>query len=285
MLFGDWSSSTDFTKRKIMVDYAFGFIADNIWVICFLSAGLYNLYLRKEYRPIIHLSLVLAATYSLTKIFYSQVVVPQDNIVEVYYLYWAGASVFIAATIAIDHQIKNYAFHWPAKLAITLLLVEALLHVAVHIDRNIVSLNSSALPNNHIDNAWWLWGLRNFLLVVDNFFILASLVFPFKAFRSVDDIYKHKFGSSEMQRAFKRVDLLEKIIYIMPNSLKKAHAYQCVQSARFLLEQWGSKGEDRQHLYSANTLCDRARYLAFTSDEIPVEKLEELDGVPKVDYH
>ena len=115
--------------------------------------------------------------------------------------------------------------------------------------------------------------------------IVTSIVFPYKAFRNLDDIYKSRFGNAQMERTFKRVDLLEKIIYIMPNSLKKAHAYQCVQSARFLLEQWGSKGEDRQHLYSANTLCDRARYLAFTSDEIPVEKLEEQDGVPKVDYH
>jgi len=267
-----------------MADYSLGFILDNIWIICFLTAGLYNVYFRREYKPIIHLSFVIAGALGVSKIVYTQIILPEPNLREIYYLYWAGASLLTVGIVSIDHQIKGYAFHWPVKLAISLFLIEILLNLAVHLDRNVVALNGMLSPNQNLENAWWLWGVRNTFLYLDNLLIIASLVFPYKAFKGVDDIYKHKYGSSEMDRAFKRVELLENIMHIMPNSLKKAHAYQCVESARFLLEQWDSQGEDRRHLYSANTLCDRARYLAFTSDDVSMEKLEEFDGVPKVDY-
>lgn len=267
-----------------MVDYALGFIADNVWILCFLAAALYNIYTRPDYKPMIYLSSVLAVAYSLTKIAYSQFVLPSESLLDIYYLYWGGATIFIAALIIVGHQIKGFSFQWPAKLAVSILLFEFLLHVAVHVDRDIMALNGASTPNAGLSDAWWLWSFRNSVLVIDNFIILASLVFPYKAFKSRDDIYTSEFSSIQMDRAFKRIELLEDVVYTMPAGLKKTHAYQCVESARFLLEQWDSQGEDRRHLYSANTLCDRARYLAFTSDDVAMEKLEELNGVPKVDY-
>lgn len=267
-----------------MVDYALGFIADNVWILCFLTAALYNIYIRSDYKPIIYLSLILAVAYSLTKIAYSQFVLPTEHLLDIYYLYWGGATIFMAALIVAGHQVKGFSFQWPAKLAVSILLFEFLLHVAVHVDRNIMALNGASTPNAGLSDAWWLWSFRNSVLVIDNFIILASLVFPYKAFKSRDDIYTSEFSSLQMDRAFKRIELLEDVVYTMPAGLRKTHAHQCVNSARFLLEQWGPKGEDRQHLYCANVLCDRARFLAFSSDSAAIKQIQELEGVAKVDY-
>lgn len=267
-----------------MVDYALGFLTDNIWVLCFLVVGLYNIYAKKDYKPIIHLSLILVFTFSLTKIVYTKFILPSEHLLSIYYLYWAGVAIFISAFIVLEHKIQGFRLHWPAKFVVLLFIFEFLLHLTVHIDRNIMALNGSAAPNRGLSDAWWLWTARNMFLNIDNFLILVSILFPYKAFKSRDDIYTSEFSSIQMDRAFKRIELLEDVVYTMPAGLKKTHAYQCVESARFLLEQWDSQGEDRRHLYSANTLCDRARYLAFTSDDVSMEKLEELNGVPKVDY-
>ena len=267
-----------------MIDYALGFIADNVWILCFLAAGLYNAYVRKDYKPIFHLSIVLAVSFSVVKIVYSKFILPLENLYEIYYLYWAASSIFIAIAISTDHQIRGYSFHWPIKLAISLLLLEMLLNVLVHVDRNVMALNGAAKPNLNLDNAWWLWSLRNYLLNLDNFFIILSLVFPYKAFRNAQNIYKHQFSSIQMDRTFKRIELLEDAIYTMPAGLRKTHAHQCITSARFLLEQWGLKGEDRQHLYCANILCDRARHLAFYTEAVPIKDIEGFEGASETEY-
>lgn len=268
-----------------MLDYAVAFIIGNVWSICFLCAGLYNFYFRKEYKPIIHMSLVLAGTYGLTQIIYSQFIVPQENLYAIFYLYWASACGFVALCLAADHHIKGYVFHWPIKLAIALLLIELFLSICMHIDRNIVALNGSMKPNAQLEDAWWLWTIRNVVVNLDNVFILFSVLIPFRAFRSGRDVYKTEFTCMQMEKAFKRIRILEDIIFIMPTGINKAQAYQCIESAKYLLEQWGLEGENRRHLYSANVLCDRARALALYCDDALEAKLNnESANAIKVDY-
>ncbi len=266
-----------------MIDYTVGFLIDNIWSVCFLIAAFYNFYFRREYKPIIHMSLILSGIFGLSRIVYLQIILPQENLFEIYYLYWAGTIFLVSAWLVIDHHIKGFAFHWPIKMAIGLLLIEVVLHLAVHIDRNIVALNGSLSPNQNLDNGWWLWAVRNVFISLDNMLILASVLLPFKAFHSKDDIYKTRFSGMQMEKAFKRVDMLEDIIYIMPNGINKAHASQCLESARLLLTQWGGGGEDRSHLYCANVLCDRARVLAlYVGNELETKLKNEADAIVKI---
>ncbi|UAA38033.1 hypothetical protein KIH87_15245 [Paraneptunicella aestuarii] len=268
-----------------MIDYAVAFIIGNVWAICFLVAGLYNFYFRKEYKPVLHMSLVLACTFAVSKVIYSQFILPQEHLLSIYYLYWAAACGFIILCLVVDHHIQGFVFHWPAKLAISLLLIEIVLHLSLHIDRNIVALNSALQPNRELESAWWLWTVRSIFVNLDNAVILMSVLLPFKAFRSELDIYKTEYSSVQMDKVFKRIHMLEDIIFIMPDGNNKTDAYQCIESARFLLEQWGIGGEERRHLYSANVLCDRARTLAlYVGGKLERKLNDGKDDVVDVDY-
>jgi len=250
-----------------MIDFAIGFILDNIWIVCFLAAGLYNIYLKKDYKPIIHISLIIAGVFGFSKLVYTNLILPQENLVEIYYLFWAGVSAFLAIIITLDHQVRSYAFHWPAKLTIFLFVFECFLNIAVHIDRNIFALNGAMVPNVSKQDAWFLWGIRNFFLNFDNALILLSLFFPYKAFKR-HQVYTSQGDSVFMDDTFKRLEIIEDMVFAMPDSFRKKNACQCLVSARFLLEQWNENGEDRQHIYCANILCNEARSLALCSGEI-----------------
>ncbi|UAA39628.1 hypothetical protein KIH87_04520 [Paraneptunicella aestuarii] len=267
-----------------MFDYAVGFVIDNVWVLVYLIAGFYGFYTKRLYRPFLHTIFTLAITFGLSRIIYSQFLLPLDNLYQFYYLYWAAACGAIVLILAIDHHLSGFVYHWPLKLTMGLLLIAMSLHIAVHIDRNIVALNGALEPNLHLKDAWWLWAVRNIFVSLDNVLILASLLFPYKAFRSSEDIYRIPVSVMQMDKVCDRVESLEKMLMTMPNGLNKAHAFQCVNSARTLLNLWGSGGEDRSHIYSANLLCDRARDLAIYTEKALEKRLKaESEGRVKLD--
>lgn len=258
-----------------MLDYAIGFILGNIWSLCFLALAIYCYFYRQENKSMLQFALIFAGAYGLSQIVYAQFILPQKNVVEIYYLYWAGATSIVVASLYINHKFKGFHFYWPIKIAITLLLIEVLLNIALHIDRNIIALNGNMVPNNPYDNEWWLWGVRNMMINFDNIIILIAALFPLKTFQSDNSSFKHSNSSTQMDEAFKRIKILKDMVYVMPDGIQKSLAQQCITTAEFLLSQWNGEGEDRQHLYCANLLCDRARTLSlYVSDKVP-EKLAQ----------
>ncbi|UAA39311.1 hypothetical protein KIH87_02805 [Paraneptunicella aestuarii] len=250
-----------------MLDYAIGFIVNNIWIWLFAIAAVYNYWSRPDHTPAFDMAVIFSAIFAISHIVYVQWILSFEKLDKVYYLYWACISGLAALALFVSQRIRKNIIHWPIGLAISLSLIEVLFNLAVHLDRNVVALNGALSPNNSIESAWWLWDVRNIVLNSNNFIVLACLFLPFSLFSRQTPIDKFFSSDSLMDKAFSRISKLEDLVIVMPEGLQKQHAWQCLVSAEFLLMQWEGDGEDRSHLYSANILCDRARILALCNDE------------------
>lgn len=162
-----------------MYSYAVGFIVNNLWIVLFGCASIFHYFLRSGNNSALTVSVVLTAVFALSQVIYVQWLLPFQQIISIYYLYWAGISGITAAILYLmirSHRIANY---WPAKLAVALLSIEFCLGIALHIDRNVLALNGAIEPNNSLSRAWWLWQLRDMVLSFNNLVILLCLILPF----------------------------------------------------------------------------------------------------------
>ncbi|UAA37727.1 hypothetical protein KIH87_13545 [Paraneptunicella aestuarii] len=129
-------------------------------------------------------------------------------------------------------------------ITIGLLVVEALLGYAVHIDRNVVALNGATMPNMSLSASWFLWDMRDYLSQFTTFTVFLALTLPkiyqvktddnTVAFSILEDVerYLEKFKETSIMRL-------------------KAQAY-LYYSAQGLCETTGSK-EDFHH-YEVGTM-------------------------------
>lgn len=248
-----------------MIGYAIGFIIGNVWAIAFMLAAVYNFYFRNEQKPIFYLALLMAGSLGVSQYVYSNWLLFQNDLVEIYYLYWAMASCCIVFAMFVTTKLCRHVFLWPISLAMCLHLMEVVLNITVHIDRNIVALNSSLVANTDLSQSWWLWGVRNSLINFNNVLILATTVVPLSLFSNTAQKFSRYYSSAYMEQSFRRIKTLRELVWVMPDGITKDNAWQCLESAELLLMQWNGNGEDRSHVYCANLLCDRARVLALCS--------------------
>ncbi|UAA38662.1 hypothetical protein KIH87_18695 [Paraneptunicella aestuarii] len=246
-----------------MLDYAIGFIIGNVWAIAFLLVAVYNFYFRKDHKPTFFLCLVMAGSLGISQTIYTNWILPQDNLVSIYYLYWAAVSCAIALTLFLSTKFGARILLWPLSFAIGLHLIEVLFNIAMHIDRNVIALNQALSVNNDIKSAWWLWNVRDMFILSTNFLVIAASILPLDIFSRVSQRFERRYSCEQMTKVFKRIKSLRQLVNVMPDGIDKSNAEQCLDSAELLLTQWDDEGEDRSHIYSANMLCDRARALAL----------------------
>lgn len=95
--------------------------------------------------------------------------------ISIHYLYFAGMQIVLAAGL---FYINRKSLRVIMSMTIILLVAEALLAYAVHIDRNVVALNGASLPNSTRDLSWLLWDIRNIVAQVSTFTVLLALTLP-----------------------------------------------------------------------------------------------------------
>lgn len=259
-----------------MLDYAIGFIIGNVWAIAFLVVAVYNFYFRKDHKPTFFLCLVMTFSLGVSQLMYVNWILPQHNLLSIYYLYWAGVSCVIALILFVTTKLHSFNLLWPLSFAIGLHLMEVLFNLAMHIDRNVVALNQAPIANNDIKNAWWLWNVRDTFILSTNFLIIAASTLPLDMFSRVSQHFERRYSSQQMTKAFQRVKSLQQLVNVMPYGINKSNAEQCLESAELLLMQWNGSGEDRSHVYCANLLCDRARVLALSSENATLNYVNQF---------
>lgn len=291
-----------------MLDLALSFFFSNIWIISLLGIAIYNNFFRPEHTPIIHMALITATVYAISHIFYSQWVSQHPVLKEVHYLYLAGAAALLALWIYLNNKLHGFVFYWPVKLLITMMVVEVILDILLHIDRNIVALNGMPYPNEAKENAWWLWTLRNIIFNLDNLIILVSMVLPVSLLTekkspknyelleaknvipikqpepsrivqlSTTNGYRNipaEVYLKEVDNAYNRVEGIQDLIDAMPEGEAKETAKQYAYTASELITRHDQSKFD--YLDSIHLLCDRARDFAVYSDHVnPKEKLKNI---------
>lgn len=245
-----------------MVDVAVGFVIDQAWTIIFLITALYNRFLRKECHEAFHLSLVMACGIAISQQVYIHWIFTFEYLIEIYYLYWAFISCLMALILSLLIKFNKYIFDWPIKIAVGLLLLEILLNLLVHVDRNFFALNSSNTPNISGDDSWWLWSLRNLTLNTNNVLILISSVIPMNPISKLLISIHWSKGDIYYQRTLRQIRQLRCAVENMPSGIEKEQAKRCLESALLLLAQWEGMEIEKSHLFCANLLCNRARAIA-----------------------
>lgn len=97
------------------------------------------------------------------------------ELLEVHYLYFAAFQIALAAGLFLINRKKLRVM---MSITIVLLVAEALLGYAVHIDRNVIALNGASNPNGSISESWLLWDLITVISQLTTFTVLLALTLP-----------------------------------------------------------------------------------------------------------
>lgn len=97
------------------------------------------------------------------------------ELLKTHYLYFAAMQALLAIGLFI---INRHKLRVIMSITIGLLVVEALLGYAVHIDRNVIALNGETAPNMSLSASWFLWNMRDYLSQFTTFSVLLSLTLP-----------------------------------------------------------------------------------------------------------
>ena len=269
-----------------MLDLSLSFIFSNIWTMCFLAVGVYNLWQRPDHKPIIHAAMIIATMFAVSHIVYVEWLVRHPFLVQIHYLYLALSAFSLIIILFSYIKFKGFIFYWPIKLTIILMLVEVVLDVLLHIDRNILALNGAATPNISKEDAWWLWSLRSVVFTMDNVIILVSMILPVslvKRHHGIEETtsnnvvalnasgesrivqletpsgYRNLSSASylqEIDQAYKRVDCLQDLINAMPDGKTKNIVAQYTFTASELITRQDQSKID--FIHSIHLLCDYA---------------------------
>lgn len=284
-----------------MLDLAIAFVISNVWTIGFLTAAVYNYCFRPEHKPITHFALFASVIFAFAHITYSQWLAYLYEPIKIHYIYLAVSTLVLITLAFVYNKMRGFVFHWQIKLAIGLLLLELLLTIMVHIDRNLIAINSGIGVNYERDKAWWLWDIRTILSHLNNVIILTSLFLPVGLFTKTEDEKDDSnvdfqkdysdienvvpFASSqpqdqvklstcngfrtlssdkyikEVDSAYNRVEAIQDLIRAMPDGKNKATALQFAYTASELITEHDQSKVD--YIQSITLLCDRARDLAL----------------------
>ncbi|MCY7294289.1 hypothetical protein [Alteromonas sp. a30] len=284
------------------MDLAIAFVISNIWTIGFLIAAVYNQSFRPEHKPITHFALFAAVIFALAHLAFSQWIAFLHEPIKIHYLYLAFSALVLAVTPLIYNRIRGFVFHWQLKLAMGLLVFDLILTFLVHIDRNVIALNTGVGVNYERGSAWWLWDVRTILSHLFNTIIFVSLFLPVGLFTknksteeadinfngeyaNIDNVIpmpqtpssnlvKLSIGNGfrtlsteaylkEVDQAYNRVEAIQDLIHAMPEGDKKITASQFVFTASELITEQDHSKTD--YIQSINLLCDKARDLALYS--------------------
>lgn len=100
---------------------------------------------------------------------------PLEEVLGLHYLFFAGVQVIIAAGLFYLNREKLRVI---MTITIVLLVAEAILGYAVHLDRNVMALNGAIVPNAAGSAKWLLWDLRNYVSLASAFTMLLAVTLP-----------------------------------------------------------------------------------------------------------
>ncbi|UAA37843.1 hypothetical protein KIH87_14205 [Paraneptunicella aestuarii] len=154
---------------------SFMVIVSLLYIVLLFAATMYNH--KKEEKDLFISSafaLFIYATCHLGNTLWVSAL-PRNEILGTHYLYFAAFQALLATGLFLINREKMRVI---MSITIWLLVVEALLGYAVHLDRNVVALNGAATPNMSISASWLLWDLRNWISQFNTFTVLLALTLP-----------------------------------------------------------------------------------------------------------
>ena len=97
---------------------------------------------------------------------------PPIEVIEVHYLFFALMQLIVAAGLYVFSHRKMTTM---MAITISFLILEAFLTFAIHVDRNVVALNTELTPNLYDSRHWWLWDFRDVISICNSVTVLAAL--------------------------------------------------------------------------------------------------------------
>ena len=164
------------------------------------------------------------------------------ELLEVHYLYFAAFQAVLAAGLFLINRKKLRVI---MSITVVLLVAEALLGYAVHIDRNVVALNGLSNPNGSILESWLLWDLRNYLSQFTTVTVLLALTLP--------KIYQVKEGGSAAEAYKEQEEVNQYSSLFKPSKRKNKTEVFLTASAENLCHFTGDK-EEASHRADAGVL-------------------------------
>ena len=156
-----------------------------------------------------------------------------EETLATHYLFFAGVQAVIAGGL---FYINRKEMRVIVFITIILLVVEAMLGYAVHIDRNIIALNGMASPNASLEASWFLWELRNWISQITSTAVLLALTLP----------RVYQVTSNDNTFAYKILEAVEKYLEGFKKKSKiklQAQAYMNL-GAQALCELTGERKKD-----------------------------------------
>lgn len=237
----------------------------------------YNIARRGDLKPVIWLSGILATGYALNHVATAMLFDGKSfsEHVTFQYVLWSVACIAIIATIVLAKIVTNTRLYWVSKCAIILLCIDLFGNGLMHIDQNVIGLNSFAEPNNNWStDHWMLWSWYSIQSNFNNALMLVVLFLPVgiegslmrqannvrKVFKSLLNGFNFFRFIGGLNAAHNRVGVIQDMIDAMP--LEQQHqAQSLLNSAKELLYRQDETGVD--HLEGVNLLLDGAAHVAL----------------------
>ena len=204
-----------------------------IWVVVLLSATLLN-YIKSKQKLFISgvfVSFMYAAVHIANTLWLREI--PLKEVLGIHYLFFAGASLVTAVGLFLINKDKPRVM---INITIVLLIIEAMLGYAVHLDRNILALNGAVEPNMLGASKWWLWDLRFYVSFANTFTVFLAITLP----------RTYQVKTDDNNQALKVLDSTEEYLQSFDDTSKikqQAQAYLYI-GVQALCELSGEKNKD-----------------------------------------
>lgn len=209
----------------------FAFVLSLVWVLLILGTTVLNHF--KGRTQLFYSSIFLLSVYALIHLININwlLTIPAVEAIKLHYLFYS----FSAAALSIGlFWFNRKSLTLMMSLAIFLLGLEAMLHLAMHVDRNIMALNFKAMPNLTDSTHWFLWDIKNVVATLNNPVLILAVV--------LGKVYK--IGTTDATKAAEIGEDVERFIQGWEDSELKDELLQMTSDALDNLLYHGFKGHE-----------------------------------------
>ena len=225
------------------------FVLSLIWVLLLLGATVLN-HLRGR-NPLFYSSVFLLAAYSISHLITINwlLVMPAIEAVKVHYLFYSAVQIVIGVGL---FWLNRKSMTLMMGLAIFLLGLEAVLHFAVHVDRNVMALNFNAVPNLTDGTQWFLWDIKDVIATLNNPVLIVAVV--------LGKVYK--VDTTDSTELYSIVQKVENFVNGWNDSVLKKEVLMLLDDSANALLNWGDRGVE-PHIQSGTLLLEKAIELSY----------------------
>ncbi|MEE2025020.1 hypothetical protein [Alkalimonas mucilaginosa] len=258
------------------MDNLTAFILNSLWIIAFILAMFYNMARRPDLKAVTILAGLLAAGYAITHWVTAELFDGRSyhEHITFQYILWGGACLAIIALILSIRPVQQLRLYWVHWTVILLLAIDVLGNILMHLDQNIVGLNTLAEPNlNWSTDSWWLWYWYSAQSNINNALILALLFVPVgmesklmsqpknikKLFKSLIQGFNILTFLNSQQSVMNRMDVIQDMIDALPHA-ERSEAQSLLFSAKELTYRMDETGQE--HYEAITLLLDAAAHCA-----------------------